>query len=163
MMRGAVATVAFGLSVVAPGVAAQQSTSSPAPPATTSTRAGVYSAAQADRGRVTYAGMCHSCHTPASHTGATFEKLWVGRTLADLFGYMTAQMPKNDPGSLSPDQYADVMAYLLKMNKLPPGKSELPADSTSLASIRIETLKKAPARTPVRKPGTQQSSPASGD
>ncbi|MDB4913013.1 MAG: hypothetical protein JWM95_657 [Gemmatimonadetes bacterium] len=102
------------------------------------TTGGVYSAPQAERGRVAYAGFCRSCHSPASHSGTTFEKIWKGKTLGDLFGYLTAQMPKNDPGSLNPDQYADVMAYLLKMNALPAGKIELPADSAQLASIRIE-------------------------
>ena len=157
-MRVMLTALVVRMTCMAPGISAQQ-----AAPPTTSTRAGVYTAAQADRGRVTYAGMCHSCHTPASHTGATFAKLWVGRTLADLFGYMSVQMPKNDPGSLSPDQYADVMAYLLKMNKLPAGKSELPADSAALAMIRIETMKKAPARGHARKPANPQSSPVSGD
>ncbi len=105
---------------------------------TTTTRSGVYSASQAERGRVAYAGFCRSCHSPASHSGGTFEKLWRGKTLGDLFGYVSTMMPKNDPGSLNPDQYADVLAYVLKMNALPAGKIELPADSTALASIRIE-------------------------
>jgi hypothetical protein len=109
----------------------------------TSTKNGVYSAAQAERGRVAYAGFCRSCHSPSSHSGGTFEKIWKGRTLGDLFGYVTTQMPKNDPGSLDPTQYADVMAYLLKMNALPAGKTELPADSTALAAIRIELPGKA--------------------
>jgi len=123
------------------GAQAQQSSggqTASSPATLSSTRAGVYTAAQAERGRVTYAGMCRSCHTPASHTGTTFEKLWVGRTVADLFGYMSTQMPKNDPGALNPDQYADVLAYLLKMNTMPAGKTELPGDSTALAAIRID-------------------------
>src|SRR6476646_8751409 len=80
------------------------------------TRSGVYTAEQAERGRMTYALSCRSCHTAASHTGVTFAKWWKDRTVADLFGFMSTQMPKNDPGSLAPDQYADVVAYLLKMN-----------------------------------------------
>jgi mono/diheme cytochrome c family protein len=119
--------------LAAPTVAAQTQ----APPIP-STRAGVYTAAQAERGRMTYAGLCRSCHTPASHTGVTFEKWWKGRTLGDLFGFMTAQMPKNDPGSLSPEQYTEVIAYLLKMNAMPVGKSELLPDSTVLATVLIE-------------------------
>ena len=34
-------------------------------------------------------------------------------------------MPKNDPGSLAPEDVADVVAYLLKMNAMPVGKDEL--------------------------------------
>ena len=102
------------------------------------TKGGVYSTAQAERGRIVYAGFCRSCHSPASHSGATFEKLWSKKTLGDLYGYVTTSMPKSDPGGLEPVQYADVMAYLLKMNALPAGKVELPADSAALALIRIE-------------------------
>ena len=47
-------------------------------------------------------------------------------------------MPKNDPGSLAPEDVADVMAYLLKMNAMPVGPNELPADADSLKKFRIE-------------------------
>jgi quinoprotein glucose dehydrogenase len=103
-----------------------------------STLSGVYSAEQASRGADVYAGLCRSCHTAASHTGATFEKLWIGHSLAELFGYVSTRMPKNEPGSLEPEQYADVVAYLLKLNDMPAGTSELMPDSTALATIRIE-------------------------
>ena len=128
--------------------AAAQQDSTP----TKTSRAGVYSAEQAERGRMQYAVNCRSCHPAASHTGVTFAKWWKDRTLADLFGYMSSQMPKNDPGSLAPEQYADVVAYLLKMNAMPAGPAELLPDSASLAQIRIELpppvvkKKKAPTR-----------------
>jgi hypothetical protein len=48
-------------------------------------------------------------------------------------------MPKNDPGSLAPEDVADVMAYLLKMNQMPVGSAELPPDADSLKKFRIET------------------------
>ena len=108
-----------------------------------------------------YAGMCRSCHSPASHTGATFEKWWRGRTVAVLFGYVSSQMPKNNPGSMNPDEYADVLAYLLKMNAMPSGARELAADSTSLATLMIEmpamvrkraTAPRKPSRTPPIRP-----------
>jgi len=107
------------------------------------TRSGVYTAEQAERGRMTYALSCRSCHTAASHTGVTFAKWWKDRTVADLFGFMSTQMPKNDPGSLEKEQYADVIAYLLKMNAMPAGTTELLADSSALAQIRIELPPKA--------------------
>src|SRR5256885_7240493 len=77
-----------------------------------STLSGVYSAEQAGRGEELYAGMCKSCHTSASHTGVAFQKSWDGRALADLFGYISTRMPKNEPGSLAPEQYVDLLAYL---------------------------------------------------
>ena len=81
---------------------------------------------------------CKSCHSPESHTGKTFATWWNGKTVADLFDYVSSNMPKNDPGSLDADSYADVIAYLLKMNKMPAGKTALKADSASLARIRIQ-------------------------
>lgn len=87
----------------------------------------------------------------ASHTGATFETWWKGRTVADLFAYTSTQMPKNNPGSMHPDEYADVIAYLLKMNAMPTGARALVADSASLATIVIEmphkVVKRRAART----------------
>ena len=129
------------------------------PAAPSSTRAGVYTAEQAERGRITYAGMCKACHSPASHTGSTFEKWWKGRTVADLFAFTSSQMPKNNPASMNPDEYADVIAYLLKMNAMPAGKRELPADSAALASLLIElppARAKRPSAAPVpkKKPST---------
>lgn len=104
-----------------------------------STLSGVYSADQAVRGSDLYAGRCKSCHSAASHTGVTFEKLWGGRSLADLFDFMSTQMPKNEPGSLAPEEYADVLAYLLKLNDMPAGSAELEPDTISLRTIRIQT------------------------
>lgn len=125
--------------------------------APSSTRAGVYTAEQAERGRITYAGMCRSCHSAASHSGATFEKWWKGRTVADLFTFTSTQMPKNNPGSMNPDEYADVIAYLLKLNAMPTGAHPLAADSATLATVLIEmpqrTVKHA-ARKVRRKPRT---------
>ena len=116
--------------------------------APSSTRAGVYTAAQAERGRITYAGMCRSCHSAASHSGVTFEKWWKGKTVADLFAYASTQMPKNNPGSMNPDEYADVVAYVLKLNAMPTGARELAADSASLATVLIEMPQKRGKRTP---------------
>ena len=103
------------------------------------TLAGVYSDQQAARGQDVYAGMCKSCHTAATHTGVAFEKSWNGHPLSELFGFISTRMPKNEPGSLAPEEYVDVLAYLLKLNQLPAGSVELPPDTTVLAQIRIET------------------------
>jgi mono/diheme cytochrome c family protein len=120
-------------------------------PGAPSTLSGVYTDEQASRGKDVYAGSCRSCHTPASHTGATFNKWWRGKQLSDLFLFVSTRMPKNDPGSLAPDDVADVMAYLLKMNAMPVGKEELPPDADSLKKIRIETKRSSATSTAKRK------------
>jgi S-disulfanyl-L-cysteine oxidoreductase SoxD len=144
--RAAALLLLLPLLALARGAGAQ---AAPRDPART-TRSGVYTAAQADRGADVYAGMCRSCHAPASHTGVVFSKAWKGRPLADLFTYVSERMPKNEPGSLAPEQYADVVAYMLKLNAMPPGPAELAPDSAALATIRID-VDEAGAGTPVRK------------
>jgi mono/diheme cytochrome c family protein len=105
-----------------------------------STLSGVFTQAQAARGRDTYVGMCKACHTPESHTGPAFVNTWSGRSLWDLFLYVSGEMPKNDPGSLASSDYAQVLAYLLEMNGMPAGKDELPTDSLVLKQIRFDTV-----------------------
>jgi hypothetical protein len=41
-------------------------------------------------------------------------------------------MPQDDPERLSPGQSADVLAYILSVNKFPNGKAELPQQSEML-------------------------------
>lgn len=114
--------------------------------AKTTTKSGVYTFEQAQRGRDVYLGQCRSCHTPETHTGPVFNALWNGKLLSELYVYLVDKMPKNNPGSLTEEEYADVTAYLLRMNRLPTGKAELPSDSTKLKSIKIEltTATKSP-------------------
>jgi hypothetical protein len=103
-----------------------------------STLSGVYTTAQATRGEVTYSNICVSCHPFITYTGATFRQHWLGKTVFDLYAQVSELMPKNEPGSLSPREYADVIAFILQLNKMPPGKTELPTDAASLRRIRIE-------------------------
>jgi mono/diheme cytochrome c family protein len=103
-----------------------------------STLDGVYTAEQAKRGKDVYFGNCRSCHSAATHTGATFAQWWQGKQLSDLFLYVATKMPKNDPGSLAPEDAADVVAYLLQLNAMPTGKAELLPDPDALAKYRIE-------------------------
>lgn len=112
----------------------------PAPePVPTSTMSGVYSTAQAGRGEETYMSFCVSCHPLAVNTGEPFKVVWGGRLVSDLFGAIKEKMPKNDPGSLTAQEVAQVIAYLMKMNDIPAGKTELSDDVEALKTMRIET------------------------
>ena len=104
-----------------------------------STLTGVFTDAQAARGKDIYIGTCRECHTPASHTGVVFKNLWGGKRLSDLLDFMQEKMPKNSPGSLTGEEYAAVTAYILLLNGLPSGADELPSDATAARRIRIET------------------------
>jgi len=98
---------------------------------------GVFTAAQAIAGRNVYQETCRSCHTPGELNDKGFWAEWVGRTVADLFLYLRDNMPKDNPASLSGDDYANVTSFLLQLNQMPPGDRALPADSAALANIRI--------------------------
>lgn len=121
-----------------------------AKPSGPSTLSGIYTDEQANRGKNLYNGTCRSCHSPTSHTGATFAQWWRGKQLSDLFKFISEKMPKNDPGSLAPEDVADVVAYLLKMNAMPVGKEEIYPDADSLKQYRIE-VKSSGTSTATRK------------
>ncbi|MEW5915469.1 MAG: cytochrome c [Gemmatimonadota bacterium] len=106
-----------------------------------SVSSGVYTTAQANRGRDVYALKCRSCHTPETHTGVIFDTWWGGKLVADLFEYVQERMPKNEPGSLLPEEVADVIAYIFRMNRLATGNEELTTDVAELRKIRIEKAK----------------------
>jgi mono/diheme cytochrome c family protein len=139
-MRRALVLIAIALCAVAFGRRSDAQTDTSVPRAGTpaTTLSGIYTSEQAARGQDLYSGSCRGCHTPASHTGATFATYWLHKTVADLFNYVATNMPKNDPGSLDPHDVADVVAYLLKMNQMPTGPTELSPDTTALRQIRIE-------------------------
>ena len=103
-----------------------------------STMSGVYTAPQAARGEETYMGVCVACHPAGTYKAAGFRGNWKGRSLSDLFDQVREKMPKNDPASLSQQEYIQVVAYLLKINGVPAGDTDLPADSEALRKIRIE-------------------------
>jgi len=104
-----------------------------------STLKGVFTDAQASRGKDIYVMSCRECHVPASHTGVVFKNSWGGKLLSDLLAYMMERMPKNSPGSLTNDEYAAVTAYILMLNGLPSGDDELPTDPAQARRIRIDT------------------------
>ncbi|HXT16409.1 MAG TPA: c-type cytochrome [Gemmatimonadaceae bacterium] len=107
-----------------------------------STLDSVYSADQASRGKDVYMGTCRSCHTAAFFTGVNFETHWKGKHLSELYTYVLTKMPGNDPGSLSPDATADVLAYVLQLNRMPPGTNELWPEADSLKKFRIDVSAK---------------------
>ena len=107
------------------------------PPKVVSTASGVFTSAQASRGEQTYMSICVSCHPKGTYTAPAFRQKWNGSPLSELYGFVRSSMPKMEPGSLEPEEYAQVIAYLLKINGAPVGKSELPADAKALRRIRI--------------------------
>jgi DNA-binding beta-propeller fold protein YncE/cytochrome c5 len=111
--------------------------------------AGVYTAEQASRGGALYAQRCARCHgqdltggeiAPALNSGE-FKSNWNGLTIDDLFERIKVSMPQDNPGSLSRQQTADVVAFLSSKNGFPEGKTELAREAEVLKTIRFEENK----------------------
>jgi hypothetical protein len=105
---------------------------------TKTTLSGIYTAAQANQGEEVYFTFCVSCHPTPTYTGPSFKLHWQGKPLSDLYDWVFEKMPKNDPGSLSPKESVQAIAYILRLNKLPAGQTELTTDRVALTKIRIE-------------------------
>lgn len=101
-----------------------------------STADGVYSAEQAAKGKEIYGQACESCHQPAKFSGAEFTRAFGNRPLSDIDGAM-AEMPMDNPGSLSRDDVAALIAYFLSMNKYPAGPAPLSGELDALKSIMV--------------------------
>jgi len=106
---------------------------------------GVYTTAQSARGQKIYADSCTSCHgddlsgggqAPAL-AGKDFNVDWTDLAVSDLFERTHGTMPADKPGTLTPAQTADVIAFLLQKGNFPAGQTELPADAAALKEIKF--------------------------
>ncbi|MDP2319216.1 MAG: cytochrome c [Acidobacteriota bacterium] len=107
------------------------------------TNSAVYTAAQAVRGEAVFSERCSSCHDPARFTGAAFFDAFEGKALKEFWDISSGTMPEDNPGSLKPQEYGDIVAYVLKLNAFPAGEAELPGDAGAMANIKVEQPKQA--------------------
>ncbi len=99
---------------------------------------GVFTSAQATAGEKQFQRNCDSCHSVSEHTGNRFTEKWTGTTLNELFELISNTMPESEPGRLTPEEYASIVAFFLKQTGYPEGQRELPSDVGALTKIRIE-------------------------
>ena len=101
---------------------------------------------QMKRGFTLFNKVCLECHTKADMTGADFKIKWSTRPVFDLYGVIHTTMPDNAPGTLTVDQYLDVVSYLLRVNGAPGGGTAFaPADTLNLKKMKIEIVVPAPS------------------
>jgi len=112
-------------------------------PATPRIWQGIYSAAQAERGRTAYTTSCVRCHgadltgvngPPLS--GERFMKTWGGENLDRLFAKIRDTMPPLFGTFVSEDAKLDIVGYILQTNGYPAGIRDLVAGN-DLSSIQI--------------------------
>ena len=102
---------------------------------------GIYTEEQADRGQQLYTTRCSWCHrddltgggadeSGPPLVGPRFSRRWNGRSVAELVITVVSQMPKDTPGSLTDEEYVDIVAHILRTNGMPAGSQPLPVDQT---------------------------------
>ena len=112
--------------------------------ATRSVNEGVYTADQAKRGEALYKEQCSACHGdnlegsgPMSQlAGKDFLANWTGKSLGDLYEKTQTTMPATAPGTLTPEQAADVVSYLLSKDNYP--SSTLPSKSHLVGPVLLD-------------------------
>jgi mono/diheme cytochrome c family protein len=118
--------------------------------ATMAAVARLYAEAQAHAGQQVYAQRCASCHgdrlrgksAPAIDGASLLNKAQIlNWSVADLRQSVITTMPRDSPGSLSPEQYPDVLAYLLAVDCHPSGPKPFPTGLTDeLESARLRRI-----------------------
>ncbi len=111
------------------GVAATVTVLALAAPAAGQLASTAYVAAEADAGEAIYGQMCATCHMSnltgsfeaPELSGPTFRGAWDERSAEELIELVQVTMPPGAGGSLAPEEYASVVAYILRENGFAPG------------------------------------------
>jgi S-disulfanyl-L-cysteine oxidoreductase SoxD len=107
---------------------------------------GVYTEEQAAHGGQLFQQSCALCHganlgglgeAPAL-IGAQFIGDFNGLTVGDLFERIRTTMPLNNPGGLTREEYAAILAFMLKSNGFKAGPRDLYSRTEFLNTIRFE-------------------------
>ena len=109
----------------------------------------IYSDSQATRGQTIFGQTCVKCHGETLQgiddalplAGNSFLDGWNNKSVGSLYERISSSMPDDDPGSLTKQQVADVIAYMLRFNRFPAGSVELPTQADLLKEIMIVPAK----------------------
>ena len=108
---------------------------------TKTTNDGVFTAAQAERGKKVFEAKCTGCHEPSRFQGETFYEAFDGKAMKEIWDIASGTMPEDNPGSLKPQEYGDILAYFLALNEFKPGDAELQGNASAMAAIKVEKKK----------------------
>jgi polar amino acid transport system substrate-binding protein len=106
----------------------------------------LYTADQATAGAAVYAQSCAACHgaqmegvaAPALKGPALGDMAAAqGLTAQTLLDVVANTMPQSDPGSLKPEEYNAVTAYILQQNNYPAGTAALTTGAAGLKDAKI--------------------------
>jgi mono/diheme cytochrome c family protein len=140
MRRTTVLSMVFGMALAGAAfssVRAQQ-------PANRTVLDGVYAAEQAKRGEALYTENCAACHDATlaggigpALAGMEFIAGWKDRTVGELFEAIKNTMPLTAPGTLTAEQTADAVSFILSFNKFPAGTTAMAADAAPLKAVKF--------------------------
>jgi mono/diheme cytochrome c family protein len=110
---------------------------------------GVYSDAQAGRGKKAYIVHCASCHNEGLQggdlapalKGEDFLLRWDDKSMFEFFDRVQKTMPQDNPGAVSAQDNADIIAYILQVNRMPASAADLSSDAAALEGITITKSK----------------------
>ena len=105
---------------------------------------GVYTTAQAERGKTSFNSSCLRCHgdklqgnTAPALSGDRFFTTWGSEPIASLFAKIRDTMPPNFGTSIDDETKLDIVAYILQTNGYPAGPGELTQNGNDLAIAQI--------------------------
>ncbi|HEX4508025.1 MAG TPA: cytochrome c [Alphaproteobacteria bacterium] len=131
--------------ILAGGFAANAALAADATPAGKTAGDGIFTTDQSKRGEAVYNANCAMCHQPdlggkepvPELAGDKWLSHWLNHSVGELFTRVSTTMPQGKPGSLTHDQYIDVIAFIIDANGFKSGTTELKADSDALKTIMI--------------------------
>ena len=110
---------------------------------TESAREAVFTAEQAEAGLAVYHAACSACHLESLRgrfeapelAGPNFLAQWSDVPVAELLDYVRQTMPVEAPASLGDEEYAAVVAYMLRENGILPGTTRLSFSSGPAVAV----------------------------
>jgi alcohol dehydrogenase (cytochrome c) len=106
-----------------------------------------FTAAQATAGSKLYEQQCAGCHgsnldngefgPPIS--GEEFLTRWGNRRVDEVFDFVQGMMPPAAPGSLTPEQVTNLVAFILQKNSVAISDQPLPSDPAALSKMIMPT------------------------
>jgi mono/diheme cytochrome c family protein len=108
---------------------------------------GDYTKVQADAGKQIFDKTCAVCH--GDHLQGGVGPALAGQQFLSVsqfqqvsaeyfYHFMSTHMPLTSPGSLTKEQYLNIMAYMLRVNGYPAGSQQLTDNKEELEAIKIE-------------------------
>jgi alcohol dehydrogenase (cytochrome c) len=147
--RGVVGVFMLAVSTLALAIEIDEPPASPGPS---------YTEAQASAGKEVYTAKCSACHGASlagvegpALAGPPFSARWETgrRTVEDLFDKIQSSMPFGAGGSLSNEQYLNIVAYILRSNGHNTGSVPLAAGNLNVLLTPPDGVKPPSAQRPV--------------